>query len=83
MATRRGRAAALHESFADLARTDSDFMRVAVLYAGDDTFDVGQVVAELVGPESVPCLPALRYTDDGLRKRASWDTLGIFSGNRT
>lgn len=58
---------------ADLARTDSDFMRVAVLYAGDDTFDVGQVVAELVGPESVPCLPALRYTDDGLRKRASWE----------
>ena len=58
---------------ADLARTDDDFMQVAALYAGDEAVDVAKLVAELVESESVPFLPALRYTDDGLRKRAEWE----------
>ena len=58
---------------ADLARTDDDLMQVAALYAGHDSFDIAVLVAELVEPEAVPHLPALRYTDEGLRKRAAWE----------
>jgi len=58
---------------ADLARTDDDFMQVAALYAADEAFDVAKLVAELVGSESVPHVAALRYTDDGLRKRTEWE----------
>lgn len=58
---------------ADTARADGDFMRIADLYSGHPGFDVGQVVAELVAAESVPYLPALRYTGTGLRKRAQWE----------
>jgi hypothetical protein len=58
---------------ADAARTDSDFMQIAELYSGHAGFDVGQVVAELVAAESVPYLPALRYTGTGLRKRSQWE----------
>jgi len=58
---------------ADAVRADADFMQVAELYAGHSGFDVTQVVGELVAGESVPFLPALRYTDTGLRKRAQWE----------
>ncbi len=58
---------------ADTARTDGEFMQIAELYSGHAGFDVGQVVAELVAAESVPFLPALRYTGTGLRKRAQWE----------
>ena len=58
---------------ADRARTDADFMQVAALYAGRDDFDVAALVAELVESEAIPYLPALRYTADGLRKRAAWE----------
>ena len=59
---------------ADLARSDVDFMQVAGLYAGRDDFDVAKFVAELVESEAVPYLPALRNTEEGLRKRTVWET---------
>ena len=58
---------------ADLARADAAFMQVAALYAGHADFDPARLVAELVAAEAVPLLPVLRYTDDGLRKRAQWE----------
>ncbi len=48
-------------------------MQIAALYAGHADFDVAQLVAGLVTAESVPFLPALRYADTGLRKRAQWE----------
>ena len=58
---------------ADALRAEVGFMQVAGLYAGHADFDLTQVIAELVAGESVPFLPALRYTDTGLRKRAQWE----------
>jgi hypothetical protein len=58
---------------ADLARADAAFMQVAALYAGHADFDPARLVAELIAAEAVPLLPVLRYTDDGLRKRAQWE----------
>lgn len=58
---------------ADRARGDAIFMQVAALYAGHADFDPARLVAELVAAEAVPLLPVLRYTDDGLRKRAQWE----------
>jgi hypothetical protein len=58
---------------ADLARADAAFMQAAALYAGHADFDPARLVAELVAAEAVPLLPAQRYTDDGLRKRAQWE----------
>jgi hypothetical protein len=58
---------------ADRARGDAAFMQVAALYAGHADFDPARLVAELVAAEAVPLLPVLRYTEDGLRKRAQWE----------
>ena len=58
---------------ADSVRADADFMQIAGLYAGHADFDLAKVVAGLVSAESVPFLPALRYKDTGLRKRAQWE----------
>ena len=58
---------------ADVAATDSEFMQVATVYRGRADFDVASLVAELVGVESVPLLPVLRYKSTGLRKRALWE----------
>ena len=58
---------------ADSMRTDADFMQIAGLYAGHADFDLAKTVAELVAAESVPFLPALRYKETGLRKRAQWE----------
>jgi hypothetical protein len=60
---------------ADAVQPNADFMQVAALYAGHADFDLHQLVAELVAPESVPLLPAQRYTDTGLRKRDQWETI--------
>lgn len=57
---------------ADAAAHDAEFMQIAALYAGHADFDLKSLVADLVGAESVPFLPALCYTDAGLRKRAQW-----------
>lgn len=53
-------------------RTDSEFMQVARLYAGRDDLDVAALVVELVKAEAVPYLAALRFTDSGMRKHATW-----------
>jgi hypothetical protein len=58
---------------ADRASTDAEFMQVAALFRGRADFDVNVLVAELVGDESVPFLPVLRYKATGLRKRAVWE----------
>jgi hypothetical protein len=58
---------------ADSVRTDVDFMQIAGLYAGHADFDLAKILAELVAAECVPFLPALRYKESGLRKRAQWE----------
>lgn len=58
---------------ADRVRQDPRFMEVAGVYTGQPDFDVTQLVADLVSDESVPFLPALRYTEFGLRKRVQWE----------
>lgn len=58
---------------ADTVQRNAEFMQIAALYAGHADFDVAQLVAGLVTAESVPFLPALRYSDTGLRKRAQWE----------
>ncbi len=57
---------------ADAVSHDAEFTQIAALYAGHVDFDLPQLVAELVAAEAVPALPAQRYTDTGLRKRAQW-----------
>jgi hypothetical protein len=57
---------------ADAISRDADFMQIAALYAGHADFNLPQLVADLVAAEAVPALPAQRYTDTGLRKRAQW-----------
>jgi len=57
----------------DKVCADADFMHIAELYAGHAGFDLTHVVAELVATEAVSFLPALRYTDTGLRKHAQWE----------
>jgi hypothetical protein len=61
------------QALADATRPDPDFLSVAELYVGSAGFDLEALVAELVASESVPFLAALRYTDNGLRKRADWE----------
>lgn len=58
---------------ADRATQDAEFMRVAEAYLHDPAFDVPRLVEELVTQGSVPFLPALRYRDTGLSKRAQWE----------
>jgi len=58
---------------ADSVRTDVDFIQIAGLYAGHADFDLAKILSELVSAECVPFLPALRYKESGLRKRAQWE----------
>jgi hypothetical protein len=48
-------------------------MQVAEVYTGRPDFDLAVLVREFVEAESVPFLPALRYKESGLRKRAQWE----------
>ena len=52
---------------------DSVFLEVAGIYRGHVDFKLEALVEELVSSESVPFLPILRYTAEGLRKRAVWE----------
>jgi hypothetical protein len=63
---------------ADVARQDAEFQQVGELYCDDPAFDVQKLVEELVAAECVPFLPALRYKDSGLRKRAEWEQTWAF-----
>ena len=57
----------------DLARRDVEWMAMAEAYRGRADFDVTTLVTELVTAEGVPYLPAYRYKESGLRKRAQWE----------
>ncbi|WP_182870884.1 BREX-2 system adenine-specific DNA-methyltransferase PglX [Stieleria mannarensis] len=57
----------------DKVSSDQCFLQVANFYRGREDFDVSSLVSELVGAESVPFLPVLRYKPSGLRKRAVWE----------
>ncbi|WP_422771850.1 BREX-2 system adenine-specific DNA-methyltransferase PglX [Plantactinospora sp. WMMC1484] len=56
---------------ADELHRDPDFLAVADLY--DPGKDLSALLAELIEPEHVPYLAALRYTATGLEKRAGWE----------
>jgi len=58
---------------ADMAMADPEFLQVATLYERRDDLDIPALVATLATPDSVPYLPALRYTESGLRKREEWE----------
>ncbi|MFJ4771565.1 BREX-2 system adenine-specific DNA-methyltransferase PglX [Streptomyces uncialis] len=62
---------------ADSLRHDEDVLAVAALYAADHLgkrdASLAAVLAEVVEPEHVPYLSALRYKDSGLRKRDQWE----------
>ncbi len=60
-------------ALADHAARDPAFLAVARVYAGRDDFDLTTLVTELVLSESVPALPALRFTESGLRLREVWE----------
>jgi hypothetical protein len=58
---------------ADRLSADSDFLAVVDLY--DAGKELSVLLAELIEPEHVPYLAALRYTDAGLVKRAGWENV--------
>ncbi|MEU1346538.1 BREX-2 system adenine-specific DNA-methyltransferase PglX [Streptomyces sp. NPDC005795] len=62
---------------ADAFRQDSDVRAVAELYAvdhmGNRDAALSVVLADIIAPEHVPHLAALRHTDSGLRKRKEWE----------
>ncbi len=62
---------------AEIVQRDVEFMQIATLFSGHADFDIAQLVAGLVAAESVPFLPALRYSDTGIRKRAQWDSTWV------
>ncbi len=57
---------------ADQLRADADVVSVARLLAGPDT-DLADVLADITADEHVPSLAQLRYTGEGLLKRAQWE----------
>lgn len=61
---------------------DEDFISVAALYAPHTT--LAKVVSDLITPEHVLAVAALRYKPSGLKKRADWEhTSGTSSAPRT
>jgi hypothetical protein len=64
-------------ALADATRHDPDFLSVAALYTGHETFDLDALMTELVTKEAVPFLPVLRYSETGLRKRADWEATWV------
>lgn len=57
----------------DSLSRDADWVSVADLYNGNPIENLEGFVARLAVPEAVAFLPALRYTESGLRKRAEWE----------
>jgi hypothetical protein len=57
----------------DALARDADWVSVAAIYSGGPVEDFDALVVELAVSESVPFLPVLRYTDEGLRKRCEWE----------
>lgn len=58
---------------ADRVRHDEAFLEVARLFTARPDPDVEALVRDLVVEEGVPYVAALRYSADGLRKRAVWE----------
>jgi len=58
---------------ADTIRTDPDALTVVAQYAGPGA-DLTRVVTDLVAAEAVPFHAAHRYSPDGQRIRAQWET---------
>jgi hypothetical protein len=58
---------------ADRAQTDRQFMTISEVFKRRADFDVTALVTDLVTSQAVPFLPALRYKESGLRKRARWE----------
>jgi hypothetical protein len=59
----------------DALARDPDWLSVAEIYHGGSIEALDSFVVDLVGPEAVPYLPVLRYTESGLRKRAEWEAV--------
>jgi len=57
----------------DVLARDPDWLSAAELHHGAPIEDLDGFLVELIMPEVVPFLPALRYTETGLRKRAEWE----------
>ncbi|MGW5271356.1 BREX-2 system adenine-specific DNA-methyltransferase PglX [Streptomyces sp. NPDC004044] len=60
-----------HAQLTSTLSLDEDFVSVAELY--EPRKELATVVADLLGDEHVPFLPALRYKPSGLKKRADWE----------
>jgi hypothetical protein len=60
-------------TIAESLHGDERFGLIAELYRGRPDFDMIDLVAELIEPESVPLLPILCYKDSGRRKRIVWE----------
>jgi hypothetical protein len=57
----------------DALSRNNDWVSVAGLYNRGPVENLEGFVARLAVPEAVAFLPALRYTESGLRKRAEWE----------
>ena len=57
----------------DVLARDSNWLSVAEIFHAGLIEALDVFVSDLVAAESVPFLPALRYTESGLRKRAEWE----------
>lgn len=63
------------QEIADRFFTRPEVQAAAELYRGNDVFDRVNLVAELLTAESVPYVPALRYSEEGMIKRADWEAV--------
>ena len=59
--------------FRDALSRDIDWVSVAAIYQGGPVENLDELVAQLALRESVPFLPALRYTETSQRKRLEWE----------
>jgi hypothetical protein len=65
-------------SVAELAsesRSLPGFESLAAWTEGSEAFDQGKVISTLAKSSAVPALPADRYRETGLRKRAAWEAI--------
>lgn len=63
------------QELADRLFTKPEVLEAAALFRGNDIFDRVKLVEELLLKETVPFIPALRYTDEGMLKRADWEVV--------
>jgi len=58
---------------ADILSRDAEAVEIVRHLSGQEGADMAAYLAELVKGEHVPCAAGARYTESGLRKRASWE----------